>query len=148
MIKGQTIVIQRSNLVLQWARCLLYITSFGSCQGATLARWHYSEKSKISISLCLPEAIQGVYQNGCLSAADLKWGYDGDISGHVCENTITSVSRLNNSTLCDDSPPPQSTPFPSPPVLISCTCRSSLSQPVYGDALSRNGWPRSEKQPQ
>lgn len=50
------------------------------------------------------------YQNGCLSVADLKWVYDGDIRSHVCENTITSMSRLNHSPLCDDSlsPPPQS----------------------------------------
>lgn len=63
------------------------------------------EKTEVSISLCLPEAIRWVDQNGCLSAADLKWGYDGDISGHVCENTITSMSRLNHSPLCNDSPP-------------------------------------------
>lgn len=55
-------------------------------------------------------------QNGCLSAADLKWGYDGDSGGHVCENTITSVSRLNHSPLCDDSP---HLPPPSLPGLIS-----------------------------
>lgn len=40
------------------------------------------EKTEVSISLCLPEAIR-VHQNGCLPAADLKWGYDGDISSHV-----------------------------------------------------------------
>lgn len=71
----------------------------------------------VSISSCLPEGVRGLYQNGCLSAADLKWGYDGDISGHVCENTITSMSRLNHSPLCDDFPPALLPP--SPPVLIS-----------------------------
>lgn len=62
---------------------------------------------EVSISLRLPEGIPQVDQNGCLSAmAGLKWGYDGDISGHVCENTITSMSRLNHSPLYSDSPRP------------------------------------------
>lgn len=58
-------------------------------------------------SACRPAAVRRVDQNGCLSAAVLKWGYDGDGGGHVCENTITSMSRLNHSPLCDDSPHPR-----------------------------------------
>lgn len=40
------------------------------------------------------------------------------------------------------------TPPPPPLVLISHICPSSLSQAVYGDAHSCNGWPLEWKQPQ
>uniref|UniRef100_A0A3B3WGL6 Ig-like domain-containing protein n=1 Tax=Poecilia mexicana TaxID=48701 RepID=A0A3B3WGL6_9TELE len=37
---------------------------------------------------------------------------------------------------CDDISPPQTTPFPSPPALISRTRCRSLLQPAYGDAAT------------
>lgn len=79
-------------------------------------------------SACLPEAVRRVYQNGCLSAADLKWGvwwwYQRPCLWkhhylHVTPQSLPIVRRL---------PPP--TLFPSPPVLISRICPSSLSQPA------------------
>lgn len=89
----------------------------------------FGQKPKVSISLYLPEAVRGVVQNWCLSAAELKWVYDGDISSHVFENTITSMSRLNHSPLCYGSP---AHPVPLTSELISRTCRRSLLQPAKG----------------
>lgn len=85
---------------VKFAHCLLTDRASTRCQG--YSRGIVRTRAEVSISLCLRGAVRGAYQNGCLSAADLKWGYDGDISGHVCENTITSMSRLNHSPLCYD----------------------------------------------
>lgn len=77
------------------------------CSLSWFQSWHCWNKDEVSISLHLPEAIRGVSQNWCLSAADLKWVHDGNISGRVFENTITFTSRLNHSPLCDDISPPK-----------------------------------------